>query len=272
MVHTCFYSIIRKKDKKTSKPRRITLTSMQQQHHHSSTHTAHFTPPLLTSDSWSSHPAFVAEATTASVPSPLSEERRLLRKERSKLRKSGGSATKLLSQLDTKCKDMLSIQTSQSGVSGRVQNCSPTDSAVNDSVSPSTTPLDTNIHLSLSQASSSTELKLKEDVTGPGPHTSDSPPQSAGVRVCTSTSLTSTPISGSTGSQYTIHIDRISNQKTLNQLSRLYSKMIIGTCTCIMLILLTLNGVQLAVEVVFTCVQIALSPISPLRSTSWFSC
>ena len=67
----------------------------QQQQPHTSvhTHTAHFTPlPSHASDSWSSHPAFVVEAATSSDPSPLSEERRLLRQERSKLRKGGAAA------------------------------------------------------------------------------------------------------------------------------------------------------------------------------------
>ena len=59
----------RKGDKKSCKPRRITLTAIQPSPH---------------TEAWLSHPAFTAGATTTESPSTLSEERRLLRQERSR--------------------------------------------------------------------------------------------------------------------------------------------------------------------------------------------
>lgn len=141
-----FFSQLRKKDKK---PRRITLTSMQQQLHQSSTSSpAHFAVPLNTSESWSSHPAFVVEEITSSVPSPLSEERRLLRKERSRqLKKSSGSATKCSgthTEIEFTPSPFLTSQTTNSvPCSGN----SPDNSGnAGPSVLPSTTVLGINTH------------------------------------------------------------------------------------------------------------------------------
>ncbi|CAI8010262.1 Codanin-1, partial [Geodia barretti] len=77
----------RRKEKKATKPRRITLTSMSRStpHQTPSSHPPHFTPLPPANESWSPHPAFVGQmVTTSSAPSPLSEERKLLRKERSR--------------------------------------------------------------------------------------------------------------------------------------------------------------------------------------------
>ena len=63
----------RKGGKKSCKPRRITLTAIQLSPH---------------TEAWSSNPAFAAEAATVDTSSTLSEERRLLRQERSR---RGGS-------------------------------------------------------------------------------------------------------------------------------------------------------------------------------------
>ncbi|CAI8010264.1 Codanin-1, partial [Geodia barretti] len=54
-------------------------------HQTPSSHPPHFTPLPPANESWSPHPAFVGQmVTTSSAPSPLSEERKLLRKERSR--------------------------------------------------------------------------------------------------------------------------------------------------------------------------------------------
>ena len=54
-------------------------------HQTPSSHPPHFTPLPPANESWSPHPAFVGKmVTTSSAPSPLSEERKLLRKERSR--------------------------------------------------------------------------------------------------------------------------------------------------------------------------------------------
>ena len=64
---------------------------MQQQTPHQSP-SSHFTPSHTTSDSWSSHPAFVGHhVATSPAPSPLSEERRMLRRERYKQQMKRGS-------------------------------------------------------------------------------------------------------------------------------------------------------------------------------------
>ena len=98
--HFCL--IVRRKENKAAKPRRITLTSLNHSstpHQTPSSHPPHFTPLPPPSDVWSPHPAFVGHTLTAAptAPSPpLSEERQLLRKERSRQmmqRRSGGNKT-----------------------------------------------------------------------------------------------------------------------------------------------------------------------------------
>ena len=213
------FSRIRKKDKNTSKPRRITLTSMQQPQHQSGTSTPHFTLPLNTTDSWSSHPAFVVEETTSSVPSPLSEERRLLRKERSRqLKKSNGSTTKYLSTHTETEFTPSPRPTSQSTDS---VPCTPVDSRCR--VTPSTTPLDTGIHQQpLSHTNLSAMVKGSEADSSLSslPHLADE---------C-STALTSTPLLGNlfSGSQYVVSTERVSNREALDGLAQLYSKIILG--------------------------------------------
>ena len=73
------FVLSRKKEKSLTPQRRITLTPVP-----SGPNTTQFSLP----SPWSTHPAFITGATTTDTPSPLSEERKLLRQERSR---HGGS-------------------------------------------------------------------------------------------------------------------------------------------------------------------------------------
>lgn len=180
----------------------------------------HFTQPLSTSDSWSSHPAFVVEETTSSVPSPLSEERRLLRKERSRhLKKNSGSTTKYLS---THTGNELTPSPSLTASSVPCSINSPVDSiTVGVRVSPSTTPLDSGTHQQpLPHTNLSTMVKGSEADSSLSSltHLADE---------C-STALTSTPLPQNLPSQCVVSTERVSNREALDGLAHLYSKIILG--------------------------------------------
>lgn len=205
-------STSRKKDKKSTKPRRITLTPLQQSvHHHTSHHQSpHFTPPLLTT--LSSHPAFEVEAVTTSCsPSHLSEERRLLRRVRSKQtmkRRSAGGSEALQSNAAI---DQHESSNSMPWVTvGRSFVNKQTSEMTRDNPPQFTTdPLRT----TPSKVTSLTKL-----------NNSDTTQSSLTSGY---TALTSTPLS--TGScQYIVTLNRVNNRKSLDKLSHIYSKMITG--------------------------------------------
>lgn len=93
--------------------RRITLTSVP-----SGPGTTQFSSP----PSWSSHPAFITGAPTNGTPSPLSEERRLLRQERSRRGSSGNQKRPVTHSQDAVQVHSQPLPSSQKGNVVRIQS------------------------------------------------------------------------------------------------------------------------------------------------------
>ena len=165
------------------------LTSHQ--HQTPSSHPPHFTsllPPA--SESWSSHPAFVDQEVTTSTPSPMSEERKLLRKERSRQmqRRVDGSRSE------------------------RRPKNTPSSSSVGIIPFRSTT----------TNATDRTPVTCPKFPTGTAPQESLLTSSSAG------TALTSTPTPSGCPDVSVVSVERVTNSATLDHLAQLHSKIITG--------------------------------------------
>ena len=165
-------------------------------HQTPSSHPPHFTPLPPANESWSPHPAFVGQmVTTSSAPSPLSEERKLLRKERSR-------------QIVQRRSDSRKVDRGLKHP-GRVENTQCRSTMSNATRNKSIT------HQAFSTGSESALL---------------SPSRTDGALFSShaGTVRTSTP-APATSVFSVLSVDRVSNRTSLEHLAQLHSKIITGT-------------------------------------------